>query len=248
MAILLSRLPVAGIRKCGKCFVCHTHFLVKPMITTLLVSKQRNMIIVAFLILSAIMSFASASMYAQQKSHKVNKKPRLVIALSFDQMRGDYIDKWRTYWGKTGFNRLLARGVHFTNCLNDHASNITAPGHAILMTGHYPNTTGIVSNDMYDRVIGREQYCVEDTTHQTFGIKNPRDWTSPVNLEVPTLGDILKETSPNSKVVGVSYKDRAAILMAGKKADAAFWFEAEAGGFTTSTYYGFATMPTWLAR
>ncbi len=189
--------------------------------------------------------------YGRAKSTKVAsattpQKPRLILVLSFDQMRGDFIDRWRSFWGKKGFNRLLSQGVHFTNCLNDHASNITAPGHAILMTGHYPYKTGIVSNDMYDRVLGREQYCVEDTAHQTFGIKKPREWTSPVNLLVPTVGDMLKQVSPRSKVVGVSYKDRAAILMAGKNADAAFWFEAEAGGFTTSTYYGFSSLPEWL--
>jgi predicted AlkP superfamily pyrophosphatase or phosphodiesterase len=174
------------------------------------------------------------------------QKPRLIVVLSFDQMRGDYIDRWKQFWGATGFNRLLKNGVHFTHCLSDHASNITAPGHAILMTGKYPHKTGIVSNDMYDRILGREQYCVEDTVHTTFGVKNPREWTSPVNLATLTLGDILKQSSPQSKVVGVSYKDRAAILMAGKNADAAFWFENEADGFTTSSYYGFRTLPMWL--
>jgi arylsulfatase A-like enzyme len=165
--------------------------------------------------------------------------------MSFDQMRGDYIQRFGATWGERGFNRLVREGAYFPNCYFHHASNITAPGHAVHLTGCYPHKTGIVSNDFYDRKAGRELYCVQDTLHKTFGLSNPKEWHSPANLKATTLGTYLKRVSPRSKVIGVSQKDRAAIVMSGHNADAAYWFEYESGGYTTSDYY-FKELPTWL--
>ena len=68
---------------------------------------------------------------------------------------------------------------------------------------------------------------------------------SPARFEGFTVGDVLKARSPRSRVVGVSFKDRAAILMAGKRADAAYWYEIEGGRFVTSSHYMDAA-PAWL--
>lgn len=172
--------------------------------------------------------------------------PKLIVVMSFDQMRGDYIERFSKTWSTGGFNRLVREGAYFPNCYFGHASNITAPGHAVHLTGCYPHKTGIVSNDYYDRKAGLELYCVQDTMQKTFGINNPKEWHSPSNLKAPTLGTYLKKISPQSRVIGISQKDRAAILMSGHNADAAYWFEYEAGGYTTSDYY-FKELPTWLA-
>ncbi len=186
------------------------------------------------------------SLYAAPKSSpKKSPKPKVVFVVAFDQMRGDYPALWGKTWGDKGFNRLIKEGAWFPNCYFNHASNITAPGHAVHLTGCYPHKTGIVSNDYYDRNAGLELYCVQDTMRKTFGMTDPKEWHSPTNLKVPTLGTYLKKISPKSKVLGVSQKDRAAILMSGHDADAAFWFEHEAGGYTTSDYYTKA-LPSWL--
>ncbi|MFY8001726.1 MAG: alkaline phosphatase family protein [Candidatus Kapaibacteriota bacterium] len=173
--------------------------------------------------------------------------PKLVVVMSFDQMRGDYPNRWGNLWSQQGFNRIIRQGAYFPQCYFNHASNITAPGHSVHLTGVYPWKSGIVSNDFYDRAAGRKLYCVQDTANKTFGMSKPDEWCSPINLQVPTLGDYLKTVSPKSRVVGISQKDRAAILMSGHLADAAYWFEFEAGGYTTSTYY-FKELPTWLKK
>jgi arylsulfatase A-like enzyme len=173
--------------------------------------------------------------------------PKLVVVMSFDQMRGDYPNRWGHLWTQQGFNRVVRQGAYFPQCYFNHASNITAPGHSVHLTGVYPYKSGIVSNDYYDRSAGKKLYCVQDTINRTFGMSKPDEWCSPINLKMPTLGDYLKKISPKSRVVGISQKDRAAILMSGHTADAAYWFEHEAAGYTTSEYY-FKELPAWLKK
>jgi hypothetical protein len=69
---------------------------------------------------------------------------------------------------------------------------------------------------------------------------------SPANFLGFTIGDVLKRASPASRVVSLSFKDRAAVLMGGRRADAAFWFDNAAGRFVSSTYYMDA-LPPWLS-
>src|SRR5205814_6670950 len=82
-------------------------------------------------------------------------RPRLAVLLVFDQMRGDYLQKWRPLFGEGGFKRLQEEGAWFTNCHYPYAYTITAPGHASLSTGATPARHGIVSNDWYDRGAGQ---------------------------------------------------------------------------------------------
>jgi len=159
--------------------------------------------------------------------------PRLVVVVSFDQHRGDYFQSFQRFIGKRGFSRIAREGVVFERCYYDHANNITGPGHAAIMTGCYPWKTGIVGNDFCDARTGRCGYCADNDA----GVK------SPAQLRVPTLGDVLRSTRPQSKVVGVSLKDRASILMAGHRATACVWYDASQGGWTTSASY---KRPTWL--
>jgi arylsulfatase A-like enzyme len=155
--------------------------------------------------------------------------------------------RWGHLWSQQGYNRIIRQGAYFPQCYFNHASNITAPGHSIHLTGVYPHKSGIVSNDYFDRIAGKRLYCVQDTVNRTFGVSKPDEWCSPINLKMPTLGDYIKKISPKSRVVGISQKDRAAILMSGHSADAAYWFEYEAGGYTTSEYY-FKELPTWVKK
>jgi len=86
---------------------------------------------------------------------------------------------------------------------------------------------------------------VEDPLQSPLGGEGRR--ASPVNFIGDTLGDVLKQQDPESRVVGVSLKDRSAILMAGPRGDAAYWYETSGGNFITSTYY-MSTAPTWLEK
>jgi arylsulfatase A-like enzyme len=170
------------------------------------------------------------------------EKPSLVVVLSVDQLRTEYLTRFRSDFGKDGFNRFLERGARFPEARQRHAWTFTCPGHASIGTGLDPRDHGIVANDWQDRVSGRKVYCVEDPGVRWVGA--PPDHAaistlpaSPVLISGAFLGDRLKEKFPHARVVGVALKDRAAVPMAGRKADAAVWFERRFQRFVTSSYY-----------
>ena len=158
--------------------------------------------------------------------------PRLVLFLVADQMRYDYLERMDPLLDG-GLRWLLDHGVSFIEAHHDHAATNTAPGHATLATGLHPGHSGIVSNAWVDRETGEWVYCVGD---ERYG-------TSPANLLAPTLADRMKERYPTARTFAVSGKDRGAVLVAGRHADGAFWYDRETGEITTSRYY---TAPEWL--
>jgi arylsulfatase A-like enzyme len=170
------------------------------------------------------------------------EKPSLVVVISVDQMRNDYLDRFRPWFGRDGFNRFLQRGARFPEARHRHAATFTCPGHAAIGSGLDPRETGVVGNYWLDRGKGIREYCVEDRAVQWVGApENAAAITalpaSPVLLSGGFLGDRLKEKFPAARVVSLSLKDRAAVPMGGHKADAAVWFERTWGRFVTSTYY-----------
>ena len=219
--------------------------------------------------------------------------PRLVVVISIDQFRGDYLTRFADLWlpalavGKIGgFRYLMERGAYFTDAHHDHYPLFTGPGHAVLLTGAPPATSGIVGNAWYDRELGRRRYCVEDEASPLVGppagqaapagadgggrtsaaaagaagppvagasaspaAKTARMGISPVTLRVSTVGDELKmATGGRAKVWGLALKDRAAVLMAGRLADGALWFDEESGAWITSRFYRpDGALPEWVA-
>lgn len=161
--------------------------------------------------------------------------PRLVVVVSFDQHRGDYFSSFRPHLGAGGFQRIAREGVVFDRCYYNHANNITGPGHAAILSGCYPWKTGIVGNDFCDARTGICGYCTDGIA----GVKSAH------KLEVPTVGDALRAASPKSKVIGISLKDRASILMAGQHPTACVWYDHASGGWTTSAAYA---KPSWLTE
>lgn len=171
-------------------------------------------------------------------------RPRLLLVLSVDQMRYDYLLRFGVLF-KGGFQRLMATAALFTNARYRHANCETGPGHAVILSGRHGSHSGIIANSWYDQLLQRSVNLVEDPAHSPVGGKGRG--ASPTNFIGFTLGDVLKLNMPGAKVIGVSLKDRAAILMAGRRADAAYWYEAEGGRFITSSYY-MSKPPAWLER
>jgi predicted AlkP superfamily pyrophosphatase or phosphodiesterase len=158
-----------------------------------------------------------------------------------DQLRADYLDRFRPYFGRGGFNLFLQRGASFASARYEHATTSTCPGHAVMLTGSYGTVNGIVANEWYDVAAGRAVYCAADTTVRLVGVD--LEGRSPRNLKGATVGDLLKiSTGGRSKVLTVSSKDRSAIMMGGHLADAAYWMVDTL--FVTSTYYRQDT-PAW---
>lgn len=168
-----------------------------------------------------------------------NKQPKLIVLLSYDQMRGDYIERFRPFLRSDGFLKLADSGFNYTNCHYSHASNVTCAGHAVLMTGCNPWKTGIVSNDFFDRETQCNCYCTEEASP----LPNHKHILSPNLMLVNTLGDYIRNHHPSSKLFSIAIKDRAAILMAGKKASNVLWMNDSTGNFETSPHYN---TPKWL--
>lgn len=158
--------------------------------------------------------------------------PKLGVVVAVDQMRPEYLD--RSDLPDGGFRRLRREGARFPYASHLHIPTETGPGHAALSTGRTPATHGIVGNDWYDRRLGRETYCFEDSV---YGL-------GPEHLDGPTLADGLKAARPGARVFAVSEKDRAAIAFGGRRADLALWYDRAKGEFSTSGYY---KRPAWLA-
>jgi arylsulfatase A-like enzyme len=152
--------------------------------------------------------------------------PRLVLFIIADQLRADYLVRFRPVL-QHGLARLLDESVVFTEAHHDHAATVTATGHATLTTGTFPSSHGIVGNSWYSREEERTVAAVWDPDHGS----------SPRHLERPTIGDLMKQAWPESKVYGVSSKARSAILSAGRDADSAYWYDDRSGEIVTSTYF-----------
>lgn len=174
------------------------------------------------------------------------ERPKLVVGIVVDQMRWDYLYRYENLYGNDGFHRLLHQGFNCQQTFINYLPSFTAAGHAGIYTGSAPAFNGIVANDWFDRNSGRPWYCTEDTTVQAVGGSAKAGQMSPRNLLATTITDELRlATNFRSKVIGISIKDRGAILPAGHTANAAYWYDGQTGNFMTSDYYR-NDLPQWL--
>ena len=171
-----------------------------------------------------------------------NVPPRLVVGIVVDQIRYDFLTRFWDKYGDDGFKRLVEEGFSFGNARFDYVPTTTCPGHASVYTGAPPSVHGIIGNDWFDRSLGGEIYCAYDETASRVGggeaLKKITGRRSPRNMLTTTVADEIKLASGmNSIVVGISEKDRGAIIPAGHLADAAYWLDDASGEWVTSTYY-----------
>jgi len=158
-------------------------------------------------------------------------KPTLVVMLTIDQMRGDYLQRFGPQF-TGGLHRLEVAGANFTQSYHDHAITETAPGHASTLSGRFPVHTGITAN----------AFGVEDPNSPL--INAPDAGASPVRFIGTTLLDWMRASDRNTRFLSVSRKDRAAILSIGKSKGDVYWYSAN-GTFTTSRYYA-GSLPKWV--
>ncbi len=177
------------------------------------------------------------------------KRPKLVVGIVIDQMRWDYLYRYYNRYGDDGFKRLLNEGFSCENVLINYLPSYTAVGHSCIFSGSVPALNGITGNDWLEQLNGQHLYCTADSTVQSIGAASAEDGKmSPRNLLVSTVTDELRiATNYQSKVVGVSLKDRAAILPAGHVANAAFWLDDASGHFISSSYY-MQQLPDWVTK
>ena len=187
-----------------------------------------------------------------------NVPPRLVVGIVVDQMRYDFLTRFRDRFGDDGFKRLVGEGFSFGNARFNYVPTTTCPGHASIYTGAPPSVHGIIGNDWFDRASGEEMYCAYDPgvslvggaegSSAKSGMRSPRKM-----LTTAVADEIKLASGMQSIVVGIAEKDRAAIMPAGHLADAAYWLDDASGEWVTSTYYyrnekdgGAPELPAWV--
>jgi predicted AlkP superfamily pyrophosphatase or phosphodiesterase len=171
---------------------------------------------------------------------------RLGVVIVVDQFRADNLMRFKDSFQAPqasggGYRLLMEKGAYFP--LADHGllQNMTGPGHAAILSGSYPYRNHISTNIWFDREKKRTEYCVRDDEAKIIGsnglVENARGGVSPKHFNADTVGDQLKNVDRASRVVSISLKDRAAVLLGGKRTDATLWFDDQSCQWVSSQYF-----------
>jgi predicted AlkP superfamily pyrophosphatase or phosphodiesterase len=187
---------------------------------------------------------------ATPKPTQAPARPKLVVLLVVDQMRGDYVDKFLPQW-TGGLKRLVEEGAWFRDAAYPYAVTETCVGHSTISTGAFPATHGIVSNSWWDRDLGKSVTCTSDPKAKNFAYggasfkdgdsesDEKQGGNSGNHLAVPTFADELRfQSGTLTRVVTFSLKARAAISLAGHQADGVVWLDDTTGAWVTSNKFG----------
>lgn len=187
------------------------------------------------------------SFTACKKIENKKEAPKLVVGIVVDQMRYDYLTRFKNRFGEGGFKRLLRDGFSLENAHFNYIPTYTAPGHASIFTGTSPENHGIISNSWYDKFDKKWVYCVDDERYNTIGNDGKEGKKSPYRMFTSTITDQLQLAQKfRGKTIGIGIKDRSAILPAGHTANAAYWFDGGNNGqWITSSFYVDA-LPKWV--
>ena len=213
------------------------------------------------LTLGLMMSFTGCAYSAQrQPAIKTEPRPKLILQITVDQLRGDLPERFVKHMGEGGFRYLMDEGIWYADANYSHANTETIVGHACLATGADPAVHGMIGNTWLDRRTGKLTYNIEDPAYHLLSAgasvdkateidptqkSASTDGRSPTAILVSTFSDELAiNTAGKSKIFGVSVKDRGAVSMAGH-AGKAFWFSKQSGEFVTSSYY-YDAYPEWV--
>jgi predicted AlkP superfamily pyrophosphatase or phosphodiesterase len=180
---------------------------------------------------------AATQLKTIKKPAKSPVRPKIVVLVVVDQMRADYVDKFRFEW-TGGLLRLVEEGAWFRDAAYPYAATETCVGHSTISTGAFPATHGMVANAWWDREAAKLTTCTADAKVKNIGYAgtSPQGGDSAWRMAVPSFAEELKfQTGGVSRIVTFSLKARAALTMAGHKADAVTWFDS--GNWVTSSPY-----------
>ena len=179
-----------------------------------------------------------AAAAAPKKTEKPTR-PKLVVLLVVDQMRGDYVDKFRGQWSG-GLKRLLTEGAWFRAAAYPYAATETCVGHSTISTGSFPASHGMVANAWWDREQQKMVTCTSDPNakNTAYAGAATKGGDSAWRMQIPAFAEELKfQNGGATRVVTLSIKARSAITMAGHKGDAVTWVDSS-GALVTSSVYG----------
>ncbi|MFY0686090.1 MAG: alkaline phosphatase family protein [Cyclobacteriaceae bacterium] len=183
---------------------------------------------------------------SQAFTQPLASKPKLVVGIVVDQMKAEYLYRFGDLYGADGFNLLKEKGFVYKNAHFNYMPTKTGPGHASIYTGTTPSRHGIIGNDWYNKYLNDDVYCAGDQNATAIGGSGKGGNISAKNIQVTTITDELRMfTNNQSKVIGLSLKDRGAALPAGHNPTGAYWFDNTSCEFISSSYYT-NQLPKWV--
>ena len=193
--------------------------------------------------LKAILSFLIIATLGV-KAQDTIPTPKLVVMITVDQLRSDFLHEFGDLYTETGFKRLLKGGRFYSNGYYAFESIDRASSIATLTTGTNPYVNGIVASQWLDRNSLRLVECTEDLAQK--GI-NTKEAVSPSKLKAISLSDEMKRATRGKSIVcSIAPDCDAAMLAGGHAADVAVWKDDESGNWCTSSYYS-QSLPAWVA-
>lgn len=201
------------------------------------------------LIVFILLTFLSENaLIAQSSKNSDVSVPRLVVVLSVDQMRTDYLTRYWNKFQSGGFKRLVNEGAVCSNAQLDLHIQKISTGTATMFTGAFPGVHGIVNDSWLDRLKKKEINCIADDYFITVGSDSKEGERSAAKLLSPTIGDLIKINTRNkSKVFSIAMNDVSAVLSAGHSANGAYWFDTQNGNMISSSYY-VDIFPEWVRQ
>jgi predicted AlkP superfamily pyrophosphatase or phosphodiesterase len=200
-----------------------------------------------FLFCSCAVSQENVPNSVDPKKDLMTTPPKLVVGIVVDQMRYDYLTRFWNRYGDDGFKRLISEGYNLKNNHFNYIPTYTGPGHASVFTGSAPETHGIIGNNWFSKFENQMVYCAGDPSVEPLGTADDAGKMSPHRLLTTTVADENRlHTQMRGKTIGISMKDRGAVLPAGHTANAAYWFQGGNEGVWISSSFYFEDLPQWV--
>lgn len=184
-------------------------------------------------ILSSLVAFLSiTSLCAQSTSGEI---PKLVVGITIDQLRGDYLELFKSSFGDKGFNRLMNQGLVYSNVSYDFPNLDKASTITTIYTGANPSYHGIVAENKFSFEVDREISSFFDNNYLG---NYTTDKVSPLPIKVSTITDELKIASGGqSDIFSFAPSASQALAGGGHGASGVYWIEDLSGKWATSTFY-----------
>jgi predicted AlkP superfamily pyrophosphatase or phosphodiesterase len=197
-------------------------------------------------IYTALFAVLTLTLSAQSRSTTQSETPKLVVGITIEHFRADYINRYWDTFQNGGFKRLYSHGAVFDNARLDIHNLKPATTLATLYTGTYPSEHGIIADKWFKQLTSEEVDAVKSNSFLTLGSDSKEGNVSAQNLKTTTIGDVLKQQTNNkAKVYSVALNAKSAVLTAGHSADGAFWFDKTNGNMISSSYY-IDKFPDWV--
>jgi predicted AlkP superfamily pyrophosphatase or phosphodiesterase len=166
----------------------------------------------------------------------VTPPPKLAVVIVVDQMRADYVDRFKDQW-TGGLKKMVTQGAWFQQVNYPYLTTVTCAGHATVSTGSFPHVHGIFQNAWWDREARKQMPCTEDPSARDVGYAGTvTGGDSPWRLQVPTFTDQMR-SGRKAHVVSLAIKARSAIMLGGHGGDAVTWLTETLDSWETAAGY-----------